>query len=89
MFAFVSAFPKSLHCTDEAQQAETVLSAVLSIYIYIYKDRKKGVRINSKSLERQVYALRLEPTAPIRLANRNHAHYPSRHCTILKKKTAQ
>ena len=35
MFAFVSAFPKSLHCTDEAQQAETVLSAVLSIYIYI------------------------------------------------------
>ena len=31
MFAFVSAFPKSLHCTDEAQQAETVLSAVLSI----------------------------------------------------------
>ena len=36
MFAFVSAFPKSLHCTDEAQQAETVLSAVLSIYIYRY-----------------------------------------------------
>ena len=25
-----------LYCTDEAQQAETVLSAVLSIYIYIY-----------------------------------------------------
>ena len=55
----------------------------------LYKDRKKGVRINSKSLERQVYAPRLEPTAPIRLADRNHAHYPSRHCTILKKKTAQ
>ena len=35
MFAFVSAFPKSLHCTDEAQQAKTVLSAVLSIYIYV------------------------------------------------------
>ena len=35
MFAFVSAFPKSLHCTDEAQQAETVLSAVLSIVIII------------------------------------------------------
>ena len=35
MFAFVSAFPKSLHCTDEAQQAETVLSAVLSIIIII------------------------------------------------------
>ena len=36
MFAFVSAFPKSLHCSDEAQQAGTVLSAVLSIYIYIH-----------------------------------------------------
>ena len=34
----------------------------------------------------QVYAPRLEPTAPIRLADRNHAHYPSRHCTILKKR---
>ena len=92
MFAFVSAFPKSLHCTDEARKAETVrLSAVVYIYIYIYiyillQDRKKGVRINSKSLERQVYAPRLEPTAPIRLAERNHAHYPSRHCTILTKR---
>ena len=36
MFAFVPAFPKSLHCTDEAQQDETVLSAVFSIYMYIY-----------------------------------------------------
>ena len=35
--------------------------------------------------EGQEYAPRLEPTAPIRLADRNHAHYPSRHCTILKK----
>ena len=25
-----------LHCTDEAQKAETVLSAVIYIYIYIY-----------------------------------------------------
>ena len=25
------------HCTDEAQKAETVLSAVIYIYIYIYK----------------------------------------------------
>ena len=33
---------------------------------YIHKDEKKGERINSKSLERQVYAPRLEPTAPIR-----------------------
>ena len=52
----------------------------------LYTDRKKGVRINSKSLERQVYAPRLEPTAPIRRAEQNHAHYPSRHCTILKKR---
>ena len=36
--------------------------------------------------EGQEYAPRLEPAAPIRLADRNHAHYPSRHCTILKKR---
>ena len=42
MFAFVSAFLKSLHCTDEAQQVETVLSAVLSIYIHIYISNKKN-----------------------------------------------
>ena len=36
--------------------------------------------------EGQVYVLRLEPTAPIRLADRNHAHYPSRRCTILSKR---
>ena len=53
--------------------------------------RKKGVRIytNGKIPEGQVYVPRLEPTAPIRLADRNHAHYPSRHCTIFKIKTAQ
>ena len=37
-------------------------------------------------IEVQVYAPRLEPTALIRLADRNHAHYPSRHRTILKKR---
>ena len=37
MFAFVSAFPKALHCTDEAQQAETVLSAVLSITLLLLR----------------------------------------------------
>ena len=37
MFAFVSAFPKSLHCTDEAQQAETVLSAILSITLLLLR----------------------------------------------------
>ena len=87
MFAFVSAFPKSLHCTDEAQQAETVLSAVLSVYIYIYKQKEEGSqnKFKSKIQEGQEHVPRLEPTAPIRLADRNHAHYPSRHRTILKK----
>ena len=28
--------PTHKHCTDEAQKAETVLSAVSYIYIYIY-----------------------------------------------------
>ena len=37
MFAFVSAFPKSLQCTYEAQQAETVLSAVLSITLLLLR----------------------------------------------------
>ena len=36
--------------------------------------------------EGQVYMPRLEPTAPIRLADGNHAHYPSCRCTILKKR---
>ena len=36
--------------------------------------------------EGQEYAQRLEPTAPIRQADRNHTHYPSRHCSTLKKK---
>ena len=30
--------------------------------------------------EGQMYVPRLESTAPIRLADRNHAHYPSRRC---------
>ena len=33
--------------------------------------------------EGQVYVPKLKPSAPIRLADRNRAHYPSRHCTIL------
>ena len=49
----------------------------------LYKDRKKGVGLNSKSLEGQVYTPRLKPVAPIHLADQNHAHYPSRHRTIL------
>ena len=49
--------------------------------------RKKGVRINlnQKIPEGQEHVPRLEPMAPIRLADRNHAHYPSRQRTILKK----
>ena len=39
--------------------------------------------------EGQEYALRLETAALIRLADRNHAHYPSRRRTVLKKKTAR
>ena len=37
MLACVSAFPKSLHCTDEAKQAETVLSAVLSFTLLLLR----------------------------------------------------
>ena len=37
-------------------------------------------------IEVQVYVPRLEPAAPIRLADQNHAHYPSHRCTILKKR---
>ena len=36
--------------------------------------------------DRQVYAPSLEFTAPIRLADRNDAHYPSHHSIILKKR---
>ena len=52
-------------------------SFFFNIYTYIYIERKKGVRMNmnGKIPEGQVYVPRLEPTAPIRLADRNHAHY--------------
>ena len=33
------------HCTDEAQKAETVLSAVSYIYIYIYINLKKVIYV--------------------------------------------
>ena len=42
--------------------------------------------MNGKIPEGQVYAPRFEPTAPIRLADRNHAHYPSCHRTIFNKR---
>ena len=64
MFAFVSAFPKSLHCTDETQQAETVLSAVLSIYIYIYiyKKKKQTLCVSGKYINKNGRAAGLELT---------------------------
>ena len=34
------------HCTDKAQKAETVLSAVSYIYIYIYIYRKSASRFS-------------------------------------------
>ena len=56
MFAFVSAFPKCLHCTDEAQHAETVLSAVLSIYIYMKRLMVGGRQINTRRTAANVRA---------------------------------
>ena len=50
------------------------------------KEEGSQKNMNGKIPEGQVYAPRPEPTAPIRLADRNHAHYPSRHCTIFKKR---
>ena len=47
------------------------------------KGRSNKWNIYLKYLEREVYVSKLEPTAPICLANRNHTHYPSCHCTIL------
>ena len=37
MFAFVSAFPKTLHCTDGAEKAETFLSAVFSTTLLLLR----------------------------------------------------
>ena len=53
----------------------------------VYKQKEEGSqnKLKSKIPEGQEHAPRLEPTAPIRLADRNHANYPSRQRTILKK----
>ena len=56
---------------------------------YIYFSRKEGSQNKlqvEKIPEGQEYEPRLNPTAPIRLADQNPAHSPSRHCTILKKR---
>ena len=50
----------------EGQQSDCLRHLIQGVnWTMLYKHRKKGVRINSKSLERKVYAPRLEPTAPI------------------------
>ena len=49
--------------------------------------RRDSVYIQMEKIpEGQVYVPRLEPTAPICLADRNYVHYPSHHCTIFKKR---
>ena len=56
----------------------------------VFSEKKKYIYIQMAEIpEGHVYVPRLEPTAPIRLADRNHAHYLSRHCTTLKKKMAK
>ena len=52
--------------------------------IYIYR-REEGSQknMNGKTPEGQMYAPRLEPTAPIHLADRNHVHCPSCHIVQL------
>ena len=52
-----------------AQPSGPFSRAPAHIYIYILK---------KKIPEGQEHVPRLEPTAPIRLADRNHAHYPSK-----------
>ena len=56
----------------------------------ISQRKKEGSenKFQRKIRKGQVYVPKLEPTAPICLEHRNHAHYLSRHRTI-KKKTAQ
>ena len=55
------------------------ITMLVHVYIIIYIYLQIG-----KFPEGQVYVPRLEPTAPIHLADRNQPHYPSRHRTILK-----
>ena len=69
------------------------LLGFVNFYIYIFtlmKEKGRQYKFEVEKIpERQEHAPRLEPAAPIRLADRNNAHYPSRHRPILKKKTAQ
>ena len=54
--------------------------------VYKQKEKERMNKFKSKILEGQEHVPRLEPKEPIRLADRNHAHYSSRHRTILKKR---
>ena len=55
------------HCTDEAQKAETVLSAVsyIYIYIYIYNLHERGSSSNKETLYFRPDAFRLLPSSGV------------------------
>ena len=61
------------------------LPPTVKLFIYIFFFWKEGSqnKWQVKIPEGQEYAPRLESAAPIRLADRNHVHYPSRRRTIL------
>ena len=53
------------------------------------KEEETQYKYKWKNPRRARCVPRLEPTAEIRLADRNHAHYPSRHFDHLNEKMAQ
>ena len=80
---------KSIHCRSHTLQKPSISPSLFRQcrlkFKYTYHiQRTKGVRINTngKIPKGQAYVPRLERTALIRLADRNHMHYPSRHGTI-------
>ena len=54
--------PRHQHCTDEAQKAETVLSAVIYIYIYTYINKTHTESGAEKSLFQ--FSLKMELKTP-------------------------
>ena len=69
------------------KRLRTPTSKVLKEQRYLIRKEGSQNKLQVEIIpEGQEYEPRLEPTAPIRLADRNHAHYPSRHCTILIKR---
>ena len=79
-------FPRSQRVTSQTVEAPNPWCQTREIKS---RGRRGSVYTNWKIPEGQLYVPKLKPTAPIRLADRNHAHYPPRHRTILKKKTAR